>query len=167
MGKPCVLILAFCCIEHCRRKGGETAEFCTVVKVIISLPFQSRFWLCDREKESHLCLISSYEFIHSASNSFICTLPHSDYARGTEYKIWSSVISKIALWTKVGINAEEVNPQKNITKGTKQQRWMMMLLVKTQLPAQTANSSQTYTSPLSHQWQGEAGCCQTLGVLII
>lgn len=82
--------------------------------------------------------------------SCIHTLPHSDYGRGTEWRIWSSVISKIAPWSKVGINAEEVNPQKNITKGVKQHIWVMMLLTKTQhldgIPAQKTNS-QTCSSP--------------------
>lgn len=47
------------------RAGGKTAEFCTTLKVIISLSFQSRDCLYDKETASHLCLISKFTLIYT------------------------------------------------------------------------------------------------------
>lgn len=45
--------------------GGKTAEFCTTLKVSISLAFQSRVCLYEREIASHLCLISKFTLIYT------------------------------------------------------------------------------------------------------
>lgn len=45
--------------------GGKTAEFCTALKVIISLAFQSRVCLYEKETASHLCLISKFRLIYT------------------------------------------------------------------------------------------------------
>lgn len=45
--------------------GGKTAEFFTTLKVIISLPFQSRVCSYERETASHLCLISKFTLIYT------------------------------------------------------------------------------------------------------
>lgn len=44
--------------------GGKTAEFCTTLKVIISLALQSRVCLYERETASHLCLIFKLTLIY-------------------------------------------------------------------------------------------------------
>lgn len=45
--------------------GGKSAEFCTTLKVIISLAFQSRVCLYERKTASHLCLIFQFTLIYT------------------------------------------------------------------------------------------------------